>query len=690
MFARLIFRLPSPATMGAVLLFAAACGDKEESTDTTFTNGTTDTDTTEPDCDLSVDADCDGVPDADDCDPNDPLTYPGATEIPYDGADNDCAGDGDLNDVDGDGYISDRAGGDDCNDGSATAYPGAPEQCNGRDDDCDGFPTAPEDETSDCDGDGYGPGPGGDCDDENADVYPGAVEVWYDGVDGDCNGESDFDQDGDGDLDLASGRGGDCNDTDPTVYDGAKELIDGQDNDCDEASDVLNIRDASATFYGTTASGDGWLGMSAAFMDDYDGDGLVDWVVGGPWSNLTDPDCDITAGAVATCGGWVQVMPSSAPSTDPPGTVAMGRIEGDQSWLGWKISNIGDVDGDAYAELLVGAPLATANGGAFLFSGADLRRGGTLSESDALAMFSGSAYLGLDVGMLMDIDGDGVQEIFAGAGFNDQAIGTIPTWLAVWDGAAAGAGGNFNLGNAAWVLQGTLTGGETTGRADIDGDGVGDLVVGNDTARDGSVVFVSGLDIAVGGIQTPNDHTAIVGETGEAFGVHISLLGDANGDGYADIAASGPAATGAAVVAEGGIVRVLSGAALSTASRAADIALFTVEGSLDYGGLAVTGGRSGDIDGSGAHDLVVSYLGGSSIGIVRGRSHIFYDDEIAVGGTVVAEDAQTTLTASDSGDRFGFDGDLFDIDGDGDADLITGAPNGSSSRGIAVLYSPNW
>ena len=52
-------------------------------------------------CDQSVDSDCDGVNDDEDCEPNDGLVYPGAPEIPYDGKDNDCAGDGDLNDVDG-------------------------------------------------------------------------------------------------------------------------------------------------------------------------------------------------------------------------------------------------------------------------------------------------------------------------------------------------------------------------------------------------------------------------------------------------------------------------------------------------------------------------------------------------------------------------------------------------------------
>ena len=52
-----------------------------------------------------------------------------------------------------------------------------------------------------------------DCNDSDASINPGAVEIWYDGIDQNCDGANDFDQDGDGEIAFAYG-GIDCDDTD--------------------------------------------------------------------------------------------------------------------------------------------------------------------------------------------------------------------------------------------------------------------------------------------------------------------------------------------------------------------------------------------------------------------------------------------------------------------------------------------
>jgi len=153
-----------------------------------------------------------------DCDDTDPGVNPLGTEI-CDGLDNDCVGGPDngqdlagcLNhyqDTDLDGFGPNNteqclcgptgswtatAGGD-CNDNAAAAHPGAPEICDGLDNDCDTL----TDEDCDVDGDGYCadeapggaaaaacPNGGGDCDDTNPAIHPNFPEI-CDGIDNDC------------------------------------------------------------------------------------------------------------------------------------------------------------------------------------------------------------------------------------------------------------------------------------------------------------------------------------------------------------------------------------------------------------------------------------------------------------------------------------------------------------------------
>lgn len=133
-------------------------------------------------------------------------------------------------DGDGDGYPLDV----DCNDLDPLVFPGAPEVCDGFDNDCDGR----ADEDFDADGDGFPtcvtfrPA---DCDDSDPTRHPNAVEL-CDGIDNNCNGlideQADLDGDGFTACDPDPARV-DCDDTDPLRHPGAVERCDGRDNDCD-------------------------------------------------------------------------------------------------------------------------------------------------------------------------------------------------------------------------------------------------------------------------------------------------------------------------------------------------------------------------------------------------------------------------------------------------------------------------
>lgn len=139
-----------------------------------------------------------------------------------------CLADGDADD---DGWTVDEG---DCDDADDATYPGAPEQADGMDNDCDGDV---DEGVGDFDGDGHAlPF---DCDDNDPSRFPGAFET-LNRRDDDCNGIAD-DENGDGndlDADGVTLAGGDCDDTDGQVSPGAPELNDRRDNDCNGLAEV--------------------------------------------------------------------------------------------------------------------------------------------------------------------------------------------------------------------------------------------------------------------------------------------------------------------------------------------------------------------------------------------------------------------------------------------------------------------
>ena len=225
-----------------------------------------------------VDADKDGIAEADDCDDNDAQIGAGSTY--YTDADGDGYGDGAHMGT----YCGAAEGlsesSDDCDDADPTVHPDADDLCDGIDQDCDGVvdnDSPPVAVYSDADGDGYGDDAtatlecvvpegavtvGGDCNDADVAYNPDATEDdCADPNDYNCDGSVGFaDADADGFAACA-----DCDDGNGAVNPDASEVCNGFDDDCDALVDVADdsldpatettvYADADSDSYGDSAT----------------------------------------------------------------------------------------------------------------------------------------------------------------------------------------------------------------------------------------------------------------------------------------------------------------------------------------------------------------------------------------------------------------------------------------------------
>jgi hypothetical protein len=674
-------------------LLLLACSDKGG--DTGLGTAPSD-DTSEPtdECDPTLDADCDGSLDEDDCDPEDPYSYPGAPEIPYDGADNDCAGDGDLTDVDGDGHEGESVGGDDCNDGNPDIYPGAEEVCyDGIDQDCAG-----DEDTNDCDGDGHdGRGTEAtDCEDEDPTIHPDAEEIWYDGIDQDCTGpySSDYDADGDGDDHQDYGDGTDCDDQDPLTSGQFFESWDGSDRDCDGEVDSLTTYDADLAIYANSTSYDGWFGKEVVPVEDWDGDGIQDYLTGGPYSG-TGKYCSPT-GAPFGCEGWVHLLSGGGPDGTPSSTAITtlsGRTAASAkeygSLLGYDLDSLGDMDGDGLSEILVGAPLhdsSSAYGAGFIYLGSDLAAGGEVAYGSRHARVYGDDYLGLDVAAVGDANGDGLSEIAVGScdGYLGADSG-FSLYVAIWDGADVLAGGDLTTSQAIASVISSSEGGEAVGGADFDGDGFADLILGSDTKGNGDVFVVPGADLRDGNQLQDADYETFMGRSGDSLGVHNGWLEDLDGDGLPELVVGAGLSSGSED--ETGAVYVISGADVYSGGFADEVALTTIEGTMAYGRLAPSGETWGDYDGDGLSDLLVSHMGGSAFASITSTVHAISGADIALGGTISADDGMARFPSRMDNDLYGLSAGSWDADGNGLVDVVVGAPANNEVGAVLVFFS---
>lgn len=275
-------------------------------------------------------------------------------------------------------------------------------------------------------------------------------------------------------------------------------------------------------------AGDDWFGQSVSGAGDLDGDGFADVAVGAPFNDRA-----------ANAAGAAYVFLGGRAMDSLPDLIVTGQ--GNDEQVGWAVGGGGDVNGDGFDDIVVGArlfPVSTAAGRALVYFG-----GRTLDDAPDVILNGefGGDWFGSAVGMLPDMDGDGFDEVGVGAIFADPIVNGQPVSAA---GKAYVYRGGSPMGTAAALVLSGSHRDEQFGNAiqsagDVNGDGLWDLIVGGHFFNPGSA-RAAGRAVLFLGARTLDgaaDFT-LVGEAADDQLGHAVGGADLNGDGRSEPVAS--------------------------------------------------------------------------------------------------------------------------------------------------------
>jgi hypothetical protein len=298
-----------------------------------------------------------------------------------------------------------------------------------------------------------------------------------------------------------------------------------------------------------------FFGTSVASAGDVDADGYDDVVVGAP--------TDITTGAAMVFLGSAAGLSTTAATTmsemwDPSGYEVFGT----------SVDGAGDVNGDGYADVIVGGPtLFGTPGHAFVYDGGPAGLSAVAASDLTVA---GTYSMGSVVAGLGDANGDGYDDVVVGnASYCNCGAGggiSYPPSAYVYYGSAAGLPAAPSL-----TLAGTLANGagEHLARAgDLDGDGYADLALGaaNTDANVGAVWIFYGSP--AGYAASPD--LVLHGDPANtySFGTRVFGVGDVDGDGFDDLVATDNHGTASLYLGGAGGLSAVPAQSLATASYA--------------------------------------------------------------------------------------------------------------------------
>ncbi len=409
--------------------------------------------------------------------------------------------------------------------------------------------------------------------------------------------------------------------------------------------------------------------------NDVNGDGFDDLFVGSPNAK---PSGRIDAGIVTIFHG-------SAMGISRPAARVLEGLEAGHTF-GNAIANAGDVNGDGFGDLLIGAYPADPDGRldagtSYLYLGSPTGIGP--NPAQVLSGATAGDGFGRSVSTAGDVNLDGYDDIVIGS-WTASAVGRAGAGqVSVFHGSARGISAI-----SARVIQGAASGdqlGHTVSHAgDVNRDGFDDIALSAPLASPGGVAQAGTVYIYHGGPSGIGTTFAQVLDGASAMdqlGRAVARAGDVNSDGVDDLLVGSWSASRGGNTA--GVATIYYGALGGLSSARSFTILGTVAGAQF--GKSVTG--LGDVNGDGISDLAIS----SNLATVGGRANVGFVNIYHGNSLGISTTPSRTIEGVSMGDRFGTAvGCPGDINGDSFGDLVVGAVTatalGRTGAGTVSLF----
>ena len=393
------------------------------------------------------------------------------------------------------------------------------------------------------------------------------------------------------------------------------------------------------------------------------------------------------------------------PDTDLSNVSASFIGEDEQDRAGWSVSRAGDVNGDGYDDILIGAPENDGNGTnagqAYLILGKAPGWSMDIDLSAADASFIGEDEFdnaGRSVSGAGDVNGDGYDDILIGASGDEEGGYTAgQAYLILGKASGWSMGTNLSAADASFIGEDEYddAGSKVSGAGDVNGDGYDDFLIASVDDEEGGGEGAGQVYLILGkasGWSMDTDLSAadasFWGESaGDQAGSAVSGAGDVNGDGYDDLL------IGAFFNDDGGsdagqaylILGKAYGWSMDTDLSAAD-ASFIGEDAGDRAGWSVSG--AGDVNGDGYDDLLIGASDDSDSDSKAGQAYLILGKASGWSMDTNLSTADASFWGENAGDYAGSTvSDAGDVNGDGYDDLLVGAPyNGDSAAGAGQVY----